>query len=121
MNWATTEFGHRCKLHGTTFARGEVCQQCIDDPGPSPNSAVEHSDHDLAAIISKAMMRAESLWTYYETNISGEDAGLAIKATSEHTKLLRLALEYADRRESREFDRELLNHEREMAGLRSPH
>jgi len=66
------------------------------------------------------MSRAEALWTYYESNIGGDNAGLAIKATSEHTKLMRLALEYADRRESREFDRELLAHEREMAGLRSP-
>jgi len=121
VNWVTTEFGHRCKLHNVSFARGEVCGQCNDDPGPPPTSSVEHDDTALVAIISKSLARAESLWSYYETNISSDDAGLAIKATSEHTKLLRLALEYADRHESRQFDRELLAHEREMAGLRSPH
>lgn len=119
MNWVTTEFGHRCNKHGVTFARGDVCRECINDPGPAPTGTVEHNDSDLASIIAKTMTRAESLWTYYENNIGGDNAGLAIKATSEHTKLLRIALEYADRRESREFDRELLAHEREMAGLRN--
>jgi hypothetical protein len=120
VNWVTTETGHRCRLHGTAFSRGDVCEHCVNDPGPSPTSAIEHSDSDLAAIVGKCMSRAESLWTYYESHINGDDAGLAIKATSEHTKLMRLALEYADRRESRELDRELLAHEREMAGLRNP-
>lgn len=121
MNWVTTETGHRCRAHGVSFDRGEVCGQCIEDPGPAPTSESDIDQTSLSQRIAECATKAASLWSLYETHRDGDDPGIAIKAAAEHTKLFRLALEFADRRESREHDLVLLRHEREMSGVRSSH
>ena len=118
VSWVTSETGHRCTRHGKSFPRGEVCRECVDDPGPPPQTIESAAAGPLPDRIAALREKAQQLWDYYVDRIDGDDAGLAIKAVAEHTKIIRLAEELEDRVESRAHDLTLIEHERAMAGLR---
>jgi hypothetical protein len=94
-------------------------------------SGLEHDDEDRQLAIwqseceteSKKLWRAGSdlLGTPGVDEGTERDVSAAAKAYAEGTKIRRLALEIYEKRASREHDRMLIRHEREMSGLRGSH
>lgn len=125
MNWQTTADGYTCTKHDQSFARGEVCQACVADPGEGQSST---SSETLDAGLVQRAFGFRSLAKFLhrtgkETIEDGTalDMSVACKLIAEGTKLERLALELEDRVSSRDHDRALIAHEREMSGLRGSH
>ena len=93
-------------------------------------SGIESDDEDRQLAIWQAECETESkkLWRA-GSDLLGDpsegatdrDVSSAAKAYAEGTKIRRLALEIYEKRASREHDRMLIRHEREMSGLRGSH
>ncbi len=119
--WTDTADGHHCTAHDQTFARGEVCQRCILDPGPGPE--VEQAEHDEELAAREADLttdakfwrrQARELWT----DGTALDRNTAVKAADTGLKYERLALELREKRARREHVNALKRAAMQMAGLR---
>jgi hypothetical protein len=112
---------HYCKVHSFRFDRGDVCLDCIDDPGEMPDSdpgdETEH-DRELARREQEWRSQVKFLRRTGRELILANDTGGGAKLIAEATKLDRLATENRERRAQREHERNTIQHEREMAGLR---
>ncbi len=121
MNWEPTADGHHCKRHDHAFRRGEVCQQCISDPGDDevPDSA--DVDSEIAALAGEYSSRSKRLWREVVELLddgTAQDKNTACKLSAESAKWERLALEAKDKISQRKHLREAMAHERAMSGLR---
>lgn len=122
MYWTDTTDGHHCTRHDFAFKRGEVCHQCVVDPGEAPGGVADNPAYHvaLAARISEYASRSRICWSEVDELRKGtdRDANAAAKWSAEAVKWARLAEERQDVLDNREHDLELIRHEREMAGLR---
>lgn len=121
--WTDNADGHHCTRHNFTFKRGEVCHQCIVDPGAAPGVVADNPAYQiaLAARINEYQSRARTCWRKVAELDEGEskrEENVAVKWSTEAVKWARLAEERQDILDNREHDLELIRHEREMAGLR---
>ena len=117
MNWTLEGDKQQCK-HGA-FPEGEVCAACITELEEDETSADDRVIRELAG--REASMRALAKKCHRVGNklLEGTDRDItaAVKAIAEGTKLERLALEMFERRTNIERDRDLIRHDRQMAGL----
>lgn len=123
MYWTDTADGHHCTRHDFAFKRGEVCHQCVVDPGEAPGGLADNPAYHvaLAARISEYESRSRTCWrkvTELDEGESKREGHEAVKWSAEAVKWARLAEERQDVLDNREHDLELIRHEREMAGLR---
>lgn len=124
MNWAPHEDGHRCTRHGETFARGEVCQACVIEPGPAP-TGVEDSAVDREKQLLEAELREDGKILKRLAVSLGDgtpiEQALATKYWDLHFKAIRLWNDIRQPRIDAERDERLVEHDREMAGLGAAH
>lgn len=132
MNWQLTEDalgagqpGYICTRHELRFPLGEACSRCASDPGD--DATAEHTSREIDRVL---MARANgfrgnavAFARQARKHLKGtdRDANAAAKLSAEAIKWHRLAFEIEDRVSSRDHDRELIQHEREMSGLRASH
>lgn len=121
--WERRGDAYRCRVHGVEFARGEVCIECVDDPGDAPASdpgAASAHDKELArregelrTLVKKLRRKASAL---LDGGVA-KDLHVVAKLLAEATKMERLAWENRERRAQREHERLAIVHEREMSGI----
>lgn len=115
---------YRCRKHHLEFERGEVCLDCVDEPGDMPGETIgvetEH-DRELARREIHCFTLAKAAHRIARETMKDGDVGDAAKLLAEGTKLLRVANEIRERRAQREHENNAIRHEREMSGLRGAH
>lgn len=125
MQWVDTPTGHHCNRHNADFLRGEVCHRCIADPGDEPTAFDEgDDDEDLRARIHEARSNSRYLIRKGKEWIddgTAQERGVGLKAFDCAAKWERIGNELQEIIEGREHDRRLIQHERQMSGLRSSH
>lgn len=114
---------YRCRIHACEFERGEVCLDCIDEPGPMPGEQIgDETEHDRELARREAHMFSLGKAAHrYAREKMKEDPADAAKLLAEGTKLIRAANEIRERRAQREHERNAILHERQMSGLRGAH
>jgi hypothetical protein len=130
--WEDTATGHRCNTHQVEFARGEVCRACADErrgalqqkikqvDGSSLNESIE-LDTEIARVASEALAFSKMLHRVSKERIDDgnpNDWNAASKLIAEGTKLQRFALEAKEKLSARAHSRYLVEHEKEVRGLR---
>ncbi len=121
MNWQSTADGHHCTRHDVAFKRGEVCQDCVADPGEDEVQLSADVDQEIAKLANEFTSRARTLWREAVTLLdegTAQDKSVACKLSAESAKWERLALEAKDKVSQRKHLREAMAHEREMSGMR---
>jgi hypothetical protein len=123
--WQLRDGRHFCDRHDHDFPRGEVCQLCVDDPGPAPGDG-EQDDEDRELIIREREYRSMEKFLHRRARELIEDGTerdvhAAAKLLAEGTKLARIALEIHNQLLDLKLERKLIKHDRELAGLESSH
>lgn len=118
-----TATGRHCDRHNVDYERGEVCHECVTDPGDAPSAESGDAEYQrkLLARINELRTRARKLWRIADELLEGteRDVNVACKAVAEHTKLERLAEELQDKHDNREHDLRLIRHEEAMSKVRN--
>jgi hypothetical protein len=118
-----TPTGRHCERHDVDYERGEVCHQCVTDPGDAPGGERDDAAYQrtLLARINELRTRARKLWRVADDLLDGtdRDVNAACKAAAEHTKIERLAEELQDKYDNREHDLRLIRHEEAMSKVRN--
>lgn len=121
MYWITTADGHHCTRHEVKFRRGEVCRPCVADPGPQIGAGPGVvGDRDALVVEGDLLQTAKETRRLAKKLSAGTTAEkhCGAKYYDVYLKALRLWSETREPRLAREHDRSLLEHEREMSGLR---
>jgi DNA-binding MarR family transcriptional regulator len=121
--WTDTADGHHCTRHNYTFKRGEVCHECVTDPGDELGHVVESTEYQrqLRARVSEYQSRARTCWRKVmelDEDGTAREENVAVKWSAEAVKWSRLAEEMQKQLDDREHELTLLRHEREMSGRR---
>ncbi len=114
--------GKHCPNHDQTFARGRVCTVCRVAGNPGIEITEIDNEHDQDIYLEEAALDEEAKFWRRGARELWEGTPLerntAVKAADTGLKFTRLRLEMREKRANREHDRQLIQHERAMAGLR---
>ena len=116
------DLGHYCNAHSYWFARGEVCRNCTEDPGP-PIKVESSTVVDRDAVLAEAEVRqlardTKKLSESLTSSGNEREIAVGLKAADTYLKAMRLWREMHAERMQAESDDRLREHDARMAGLR---
>ncbi len=117
--WILRGESFHCSAHNTDFARAEVCQLCVSDPGDSVDESASVPDPELHALRHEYRSRARTMWRMaqdFAKDPTDREASAACKASAEATKWERLALDVHDKLVNKTELAELLKQYAELLG-----
>jgi hypothetical protein len=119
--WELVGNEHHCHRHDTVFPRGEVCTHCTSDPGERIDVIAQAiDDREAMAVEADVMQVAKRNKRIAEEMAAGEGRELlaAPKFDEVYLKCIRLWREMREARLTVARDWALIEHDRQMAGLR---
>lgn len=120
MYWIDTADGHHCTRHDFKFLRGEVCHECVTDPGDPPGAVADDPEYQraLRARINEYETRERACWRRAEGLDGAREENIAVKWSTEAVKWARLKEESRNKLDQRAHNLDLIRHEEVMSGLR---
>jgi hypothetical protein len=118
--WTDTADGHHCTRHDFAFQRGEVCHECVTDPGDAPGQQIDDPEYQrlLCARVNEYRCNARAARRRAEELYRASEWSCAAKFEDTAIKWARLAEEQQGSLDGRAHDLKLIRHEEVMSGQR---